>query len=278
MPPSFSAVAMRDDRVRVVFSEPMLSNGNLLNPAQYVVSIVGGATVPVSAVIAEQSSGVRSTVLSLGTALQSSRLYRLRILAGVVSEGTSEALQPDADVFQWVETALTTEVPLATFSGAATGGLFGDQRSFVFFSPALESPAANSSIEVEQVDTCSLAYDQYRVPEQPELANVLATHGSWVGATPVVSTLNTARFVLPGGTGIGPVVMQLVDRYFDTMPTPADGPATATLVESWPVERVALLNNPTWKLYEPGNPETFITAANLTPFPVGVPQVIQLQS
>lgn len=76
---TFYAVPIRNTRVRVIFSEPMQKNSALVNRMQYVVNDLTGASISVLSVTAEQASGVVSTLLDLGIALVSGRLYQIRV-------------------------------------------------------------------------------------------------------------------------------------------------------------------------------------------------------
>lgn len=265
--PTFYAVATGKRRVRAVFSEPMQSNAALVDPAQYGLSGLDGVSVPITSVVPEQTSEVRSTVLQLAEDLVDERHYRLTVQSGIVSIALSAPVSPDTSMFQWVDNPLRTQIPVGEFSGEVMGGLYGIHGGLVFFSPALETAAANSVIEVEQVDVCTRAYDEYHLP-QPLDPAPLRTHGAGLVLTPTVTTLNSADWVLWAA------FPRLVDARFDlsmgtttvpledVVPTPTDeAGASATLVEIWPPGRVSLLNATEWKLFEPDGAFAAIDAA-----------------
>ena len=265
--PTFYAVATGRTRVRAVFSEPMLANSALTDALSYSLMDLPGLVVPILSVTAEQLTDIRSVVLHLGQELVDERHYRLTLLGGIVSAG-STAVSPTTSVFQWVDNPLETEISLDAFSGEASGGLFGDlaalaqdaglpdYRGVVFFSPALEVPASDSVIQVEQVDVCTRAYDEYHMPDTVNLGT-LKTHGSSIVPTPVVTVLNSPQWVLWAefprlsdvsfDIGIGSSLVPLEDSF----PRPIDDTwIAATLSETWPPGRVSLLNATAWKLFK----------------------------
>jgi len=275
--PTFFAVATRETRVRAVFSEPMLQNAALTDPSYYVVMDLNNAPVPVLTVQAEQSTDVRSVVLTLGADLEDEEHYKLTILTGVVTE-SGDPLSPDTSVFQWVANQLHTEVPLDLFSGEVQTGLYGIHGGLVFFSPALEAPAADSVIQVDDVHVCTKAYDEYHFP-QPLDPHVIYTHGAGVVPTPLVTTLNSAAVLWADFPRLMEATLTLENRLEDTVPAPVDGPCDATFREIWDLNFVSLLNSTAWKLFDNAGtpPEYFITANNLAPIPPGPVVTVQLQ-
>jgi len=269
--PSFYAVATAKNRVRAVFSKPMLVNAALTDPAQYVLKDLSGARVAVTSVTPEQLSDVRSTVLHLGVDLQDERHYSLTLSNQLVDQDLGQVI-PSIAAFQWVENVLRTQVPLAEFSGEVMDGLLGIHAGLVFFSPALDAPIANSIIQIEQVDVCTRAYDEYQIP-QPIDPSVFLTHGAGLVPTPRVSTLNTAEWVLwadfPGVLDAR-FELALSKPFEDTVAPPVDTAAT-TLDETWPAGRVAVLNSLEWKLFKADG-----VAASVTAVTAGVMTVIGL--
>ena len=266
--PTFFAVATRRNRVRAVFTEEMLQNSFLTDPTQYVLTDLDNNPIPILQVLAEQASNVRSTVLILGTDLTDERHYRLTTL-GTILTATFKLLVPDTSVFQFVDNLLTTSIPVEQFSGEVQNGLYGIHGGLVFFSPALVTSAANSIIQVEQVDVCTRAYDEYHFP-QPLDPPVLYTFGG--GLVPVpVTTLNAPAVLWARFPQLVDATFELRDMHEDTLPIPLDGSCEVTLTEPWDPAYVALLNNTNWKLFDNmGNPpQYFITAANLAPIPPG---------
>ena len=272
---AFHAVATGRTRVRVVFSQAMFRNAPLVDPGNYLVRDSEGGAVSVSSVSVEQVGDVFSTVLELGNALVPNRPYDLKVQAAVVTAADETPLVVDTASFQWLEVILRTQIPLAQFSGEVVDGLYGLHDGLVFFSPALETVAANSIIEVEQVDVCSRAYDEYHLPPQIEWEQPLMTHGAGVVPTSVVTTLNV-NVLGPVAGGLN-VHLQLGYRLANSTPIPVDGPVTVTTV-AWPPSRVAFLNSPSWKLFDNlGTPPSyFITADNLTPIVPSPPVTVTL--
>lgn len=273
--PTFFAVATRKTRVRAVFSEAMLQNASLTDPSQYELADLNGNLVPIISVTAEQSSNVRSTVLTLGADLVDERHYRLTTLSGIIT-ATLKALSPDTSVFQWVENTLRAEIPVDQFSGEVQNGLYGIHNGLVFFSPALVTSAANSVIQVEEVDVCTRAFDEYHFP-QPIDPPVLFTYAG--GPPPPLSTLNSSAVLWVGFPRLMDARFELVDRPADTIPPPVDSRCIATLTERWDPTFISLLNNTNWKLFDnAGNPPAyFITANNLAPIPPGTTTTITLE-
>lgn len=259
--PSFYAVATAKNRVRAVFSKPMLANAALTDPAQYVLKDFGGSRVPIASVTVEQPSDVRSTVLHLGTDLSDERHYSLTVSNKIVGQDSGQVFL-STSTFQWVENVLRTQIPLAEFSGEVMEGLYGIHGGLVFFSPALDVPASNSVIQVEQVDVCTRAYDEYQVP-QPIDPSAFLTHGAGVVPTLRVSLLNSPDWALwapfPGLLDAR-FEMALSKPFEEVMPQVADT-GVITYTELWPPARVALLNALEWKLFKPDGVAASLTSA-----------------
>jgi hypothetical protein len=253
--PSFYAVATGPTRVRAVFSEPMLPD-SFADLAEYILTDSNGTPVAITSITIEQSDPdpARSIALVLGEELVHARHYRLTVLSGVVSL-THAPVVPNTDSFQYVGNLLQTQIPVPEFSGEVLYGLYGIHNGLVFFSPALENSAANSIIEVDQVDVCTRAYDEYH-PPQPLDPRALLTHGLDLVPTPAVSVINSVDWVLWAA------FPRLVEARFDlgmgssefpledTVPRPTDDWASLTVTRIWPPGRVSLLNGMPWKLFE----------------------------
>jgi len=259
--PSFYAVATAEDRVRAVFSEPMLRD-SLADVNEYRLTEIDDGNpeievteIPITSVTIEQSAPnpARSTVLHLGQSLVHARHYQLTVLSGIVSLEHAP-ITPNTSAFQWVGNILRSVIPVDAFSGEVQYGLYGIHNGLVFFSPALETAAANSTIEVDQVDVCTRAYDEYH-PPQPLDPLPLFTHGLGVVPTSNNSVINSADWVLwaafprlvearieLGGSTTVP--------YKDSVRKPTDTSVTATTQVIWPADRVSLLNGLPWKLFE----------------------------
>lgn len=270
--PEFFALGTAPRRVRAVFALPMTNDSNLVNPANYVLTTVDGTAVSVIGVTVEQVVHPTSVILTLGSDLGSQKFYSLFISSLVTTE-QGFSLLPNTTTFQWVAPLRQFSVPLGAFSGEVQNGLYGIHGGLVFFSPALQASAANSIIQVQEVDVCTKAFDEYHFPRIPD-PPVLFTNGAGVVPTPAPSTLNSnvlwapfprlmeARFSLTftGASNVEP------------MPLALDGPCSVTLREPFDRTRVALLNDTAWHLFNNTGtsvPPTFITASNLTPIPPG---------
>ncbi len=275
--PSFFAVATRKTRVRAVFSEVMLQNVALTDPTQYGVTDLSGNVVPVISADAEQPDDVRSVVLTLGADLVDENHYQVTV-SSLILTFTGKNITPDTALFQWVENVLQTSIPLDRFSGEVQNGLYGIHGGLVFFSPALVTPAANSIIQIDEVDVCTRAFDEYHFPV-PLDPPVLYTHGVGIVPTPNVTTLNSDAILWAKFPRVSDATFLVNNRETDTLPTAVDGPATAYLLEPWDPAFVSLLNNTNWKLFDnAGNPPAyFITANNLAPIPPGPPVTIILE-
>lgn len=262
--PTFFAVATRKTRVRVVFTNVMLQNAALTNPLQYQLTDLNGTSISILSVEAEQTSDVRSTVLVLGGDLVDERRYQVTTLSGIMTE-TLSILNPDTSVFQWVENTLQTTIPVTDFSGEVQNGLYGIHGGLVFFSPALQTSAPNSIIQVEEVDVCTRAFDEYHFP-QPLDPPVLTTYGLSNWALPPITTLNSdaslwaafprlvdAKFELtmPAPQPGGPDTLTT-----DHVPAPVDPICDITLSETWDPTYVSLLNVTSWRLFDNDIPYT----------------------
>jgi hypothetical protein len=182
------------------------------------------------------------------------------------SRATVEASLSDNLV---IHESLTIHPPVQSQElGSDIAKLFGDPDGLVFFSPALiPGGAPNSSIQVDEVKTCTTAYDTYSFP-QPVDPQPLYTHGGGLMATPSASLLNTAALFVEFYR-MAEAKHTLRDTSQDAYLPPVDISATMVLREMWPPARVALLNSTGWTLFDglAPPPYDFITADNLSPFP-----------
>jgi hypothetical protein len=158
---------------------------------------------------------------------------------------------------------------MSRFSGEVSGGLLGQPLGQIYFSPALETAIANSSVEVDEVSLCTRAWDQYTFPELPD-PPILYTFS--VGETSVIGNVLWAP---AERLGLAQVILH--DLRQETMPAAVDGPADATLVETIDITRASFLNDERWKLYDGGGATVFSTADNLTPIGPGPTTNINLQ-
>jgi len=257
--PTFYAVATRKTRVRAVFSEPMLQNSFLTDPLQYVLTDLENSPIPILSVTTEQATNPVSVVLTLGADLVDERHYRLKILGTVITV-TLRTLSPDTVVFQWVENVLRVSIPIDRFSGEVQNGLYGIHNGLVFFSPALVTAAANSVIEVEEVDVCTKAFDEYHFPVALD-PPVLFTHGGGVTPTPNVTTLNSTASLWAKFPRLMEATLTLGDTRQDFVPIPVDSSCVIELNEAWDPAYVSLLNNSNWRTFDSDTPYTGATAS-----------------
>ena len=276
--PGYISVGTARRRVRLVFSEAMRQNSDLTHITNYTVTDIHGHALTILSVTPEQSSNVLSVILTLASDMRTTEWYVTSVNALVVTESGGLSVLPGTQKFQWVEDTGQFSLALDRFSGEVQGGLFGTPAGLVFFSPALNVPAANSSIQVDEVSVCTTAYDTYVMP-QPIDPAALYTYG---GPIPPPTLL--------GGTVLWAPFPRLVEARFELtftgpsmvefMPEAVDGPCTATFREPWDHNYVALLNNPAWMLYDnsaPTTPPIFICAANMAPIPPGPMSTIVLE-
>lgn len=241
--PTFYARATRNTRVRVVFTDIMLQNSALTDPGQYQLTDMTGASVTIDSVETEQSTDVRSVVLILGAALGDERHYQVTTLSGIVTADLLP-MNPNTSVFQWVENVLRTQIPLELFSGEVQNGLYGIHGGLVFFSPALQNAAANSIIQVEEVDVCTRAYDEYHFPE-PVDPPAFFTYGA------PESLLNSTASLWAPFPRLSEARLDLETSLADTLSPPVDAICDITLSETWDLSRVSLLNITQWRLWAP---------------------------
>lgn len=241
---SFIAVATGPRRVRLIFERPMLQNAALIDPSQYQILRLDSSTAnTVISVAPEQISNVISVVLTLGSDLTSEQLYAF-VDSGVLDENHG-SIFPNRALFHYVRTLLRTSIPIKDFSGEASGGLLGTHNGLVFFSPALITSTPNSSIQVDEVDVCVRAYDEYQIPK-PIDPPTFRTYKSGLGQTPLNSGFVLyAKFPIL----IDAQVELNFDNLADTVASPTDELVDMTLT-ALPAGR-SLLNNKSWRLAAP---------------------------
>ncbi len=270
----FFATATARRRVRLTFDVTMLNDSELGAFDNYLVSDLGGTSVPITGVAVE--SELRSIVFLLGADLDPQQVYTAWV-NGHIRTAAGARVFPDTSLFQFNENAVQAgqaalEIPLISFSGEAQGGLFGTSGGLLFFSPALETAIGDSVIQVDEASVCARAYDEYVIP-QPVDPSVLYTYGA-----------GHAEGI--GGASLWAPFPRLAEARFEfrdlreePMPQAVDSRCIATYTEPWDKNYVSLLNNTYWKLYDGGAtpPAYFITANNLAPIPPGPTVVVVLQ-
>ena len=266
----FRAVAVGPRRVRLVFTLDLQQDDGLTDPSNYTISDFSGNAIRVSAVTFEPSQS--AVTLTLADDLYSTRWYVADVGAGVSGQGGLPIL-PSKAGFQYVRTARTATFPVRGFTGEVRGGLYGNPAGLLFFSPALTTSAANSTISVDRVSACTQAYDTYRPPPpRPP-----TPPGIFLGGGPAGSGVLWAPWAKLGETRLDLELGSTATPFStDTVPEASDGPCTLTLQERWDPSRVSLLNNPAWRTYDQTatvTPPMFICASNLTPI-TGSPATI----
>lgn len=267
--PSFQPAAMATRKVEIIFSEPMLENADLISPANYTVKSVSGATIPISSVVESGPSPIQRVTLTLGADLQPNNHYAATVDAAIKSAAWGVSVYPNTVLFSWIPGTSQISIGMSRFSGEVSGGLLGQPLGQIYFSPALETAIANSSVEVDEVSLCTRAWDQYTFPELPD-PPILYTFS--VGETSVIGNVLWAP---AERLGLAQVILH--DLRQETMPAAVDGPADATLVETIDITRASFLNDVRWKLYDGGGATVFSTADNLTPIGPGPTTNINLQ-
>jgi len=272
--PTFFAAAQSRTKVQLIFSTEMLQNAEFSDPASYQLTTLGGTPVAIASAAIYGPTPVRRLDLTLGADLEPGGHYVLTILDPAVQTAGGLPIYPTTDLFQWAEAAgwvgdSPLSIAIDEFSGEVSGGLLGQPLGQVFFSPALEASAANSSIQLDEVAVCTRAYDTYTFPELPD-PEPLMTYG---GA--ILTTIGDNVLWAPAPR-LGLATFTISDLREDTLPTVVDGPADATLQETFDQSKVALLNVEDWVLYD-GVGTSFICADNLAPVGPGATTNINLQ-
>lgn len=274
--PTFFGVATTPTRVRAVFQQPMLLDANLTDPSNYTLEDVRGFPITVFSVTPEQPTNPSSVLLSLATPLVTQNFYELT-LSTTIHTTLGSPVDPPTSVFQWVSTPNQTTVSVGAFSGEVQNGLYGIHNGLVFFSPALVTSAANSIIQVDEIDVCTKAFDEYHFPLEVDPLPFF-TFGGTISPAPQ-SLLNSAASLWVNFPRLFEAKLELGFHPSDVMPQAVDGPVSATFQEPWAIDRVALLNNASWRLFDNTGltvPPTFITADNLTPIPPGPTSILIL--
>jgi len=270
----YAAIATSATRVRLVFSSVMLDDAELVDPTNYVITGIDGTPVTVDTVAKEQATNPSSLILTLGTLLETQKFYQVTVDSDVKRANGTTILPPTV-TFQYLAAVTRLSIPISAFSGEVHGDLYGPHNGLVFFSPALQNIAANSIIQVDEIDVCTRAYDEYHPPVLVD-PQPLYTHGAGIVPLENPGVLNSAVLwaafprlveatITLGSPGTGSV-------YEDTATQPFDSHCIVEIQEPWDPSLVSLLNDTAWKLFDNTSsttPPVFITAANLTPIPPG---------
>lgn len=286
---TYFAVATGATRVRVVFAQAMQNDSNLTNPTNYTISSLSGTSVPVLSAVLEQAGlsmtqaiRARSVILTLGSSLYETAFY-VSTVSSSVQTSTGGSVTPSTSVFQWLQGTNQVQIPLGMFTGEVSGGLFGSPDGLVFFSPALNTLAANSIIQVQEVDVCTTAYDTYVMPS-PVDPLPLFLHGGGLLPTPSPDPYLLNQTVLwapwPRNFDAKFELEFTGEANQEQLPAPVDNACSALLKQQFALGYVALLNDPAWFLFDNKHgtsvPPTFITANNLAPIPPGPESILVL--
>lgn len=166
-PPTMRGRAVSGTKVRVLYSTQMLNDSNLSNVANYSVTDLSGNALSILSATPEQPTNPQSVALVLASALSDTGLYKVTVSSAIHSIG-GQSVSPSTSVFEWVAEMGSIEIDFSMFSGEISGGLLGTPNGQVFFSPALNAPAPNSVLQVDEVDVCSFAFDTYTFPPAPD--------------------------------------------------------------------------------------------------------------
>jgi hypothetical protein len=276
--PIFFAAAQSRTKIQLVFSEEMEQNFYLTDTSSYLVTDLNMNTVAVASATVFGPTPAQRVTLGLGAPLDPGGYYVVWVTNPNVKTASGLSLNPNYDMLQWGEMQAAVRVApisidISRFSGEVSGGLLGQPLGQVFFSPALDAAIAASTIQIDSVSCCTRAYDVYTVPSIPD-PNPLTI---WAPNQSSISVIGGSGDVLwATAERLGQARADLSDFREETVAAPTDGPADATLQETFDQSRVSLLNVDTWVLYD-GVGTSFSTADNLTSIPAGSTTNINLQ-
>jgi hypothetical protein len=279
-------VPVSPTKLRVLFPE-LMNDSDVTVATTYTVMDMFGNGIPVLSVTADDPPYPIAVSLILGTSLTTTEFYSVSVPGTLTSFYGNQigAIQRNSDgtfgttlkdAFQWIapDNTVPINIPLSTFTGEVQGGLYGNPDGLVFFSPALNVPAANSVIQVEEVDVCTYAYDTYTPPVAIDPIP-LFTFGM---GRPAGSVLG------PGGAVLWAPFPRNMEAKFelgfsptltnDIVPSPSDSSVVVVMQTTWALGYVALLNDTAYVTYAeqfpvPATPPLFITANNIAPIPGG---------
>jgi len=271
--PNYFAVAQSRRKVELIFSTEMLVNADFTNPANYSIKDLNGNSVFIVSATASGLSPISQVTLEMASDLTPGGYY-VSTVSPSIKTADGHSISPPTDVFQWAEMQAPYRVgplviPIGVFSGEISSGLLGQPAGQIFFSPALEQSAADSTIQVDSASVCTRAYDEYSFPvlvDPPPLFTFAS------GATESLLNQNSL-WTTAERQGLARI--NLSNEHGDTTVIPVDGPAIATLGEPVDYSKAGFLNDyeillkgdpPTVRshLYD-GIGKTFICADNLTP-------------
>ena len=274
--PTYFPAGTTPTRVRCIFDTtmqvvPATTLGN------YTVTDLNGNVLPIVSVTAEQSGDPVSVVLTLSVPMTTTSWYQT-VLNDAILSTFGYHLLPLTHVFQWVQSAQSTSVPIPEFSGEVQGGQFGFPNGLVFFSPSLNVAASNSVIQVEEVAVCTTAYDQYHFPQPVDPSPFYV----WSPTAPQTFLGQSGIVLFAGFPRLSEATFELEftgTHLQDQVPEAFDGSCSILMQTGFAPGYVALLNDPTWWMFDGTHsttPPMFICANNLAPIPFGGESIIIL--
>lgn len=274
--PTFFAAAQSRTKVELVFSTPMRIDVPYESTSSYTVTDIQGNSISITAATASGPTPISRVTLDLGVSLIPGGYY-VATVGPSVQTSLGISVSPNTDVFQWSEMSALAhgrllEIPISDFSGEVSGGILGDPDGLVFFSPALDQAIADSVIEIDEITTCTQAYDVYQIPQVAD-PQPLYTFGG-----PIEATLNGAGVLWATADRLGQAIINLASTHTASLPLATDGTATGTLTETIDITKASFLNDSRWKTYPATGVTVFSTANNTAPIGPGPVSVITLHA
>ena len=267
--PTYFPAGTTPTRVRCIFDTTM-QVGPATTLGNYTVTDLNGNVLPIVSVTAEQSGDPVSVVLTLSVPMTTTSWYQT-VLSDAILSTFGYHLLPLTHVFQWVQSAQSTSVPIPEFSGEVQGGQFGFPNGLVFFSPSLNVAASNSVIQVEEVAVCTTAYDQYHFPQPVDPSPFYV----WSPTAPQTFLGQSGIVLFAGFPRLSEATFELEftgTHLQDQVPEAFDGSCSILMQTGFAPGYVALLNDPAWWMFDGTHsttPPMFICANNLAPIPFG---------
>jgi hypothetical protein len=274
--PTYFPAGTTPTRVRCIFDTTM-QRTPATTLGNYTVTDLNGNVLPIVSVTAEQSGDPVSVVLTLSVPMTTTSWYQT-VLSDAILSTFGYHLLPLTHVFQWVQSAQSTSVPIPEFSGEVQGGQFGFPNGLVFFSPSLNVAASNSVIQVEEVAVCTTAYDQYHFPQPVDPSPFYV----WSPTAPQTFLGQSGIVLFAGFPRLSEATFELEftgTHLQDQVPEAFDGSCSILMQTGFAPGYVALLNDPTWWMFDGTHsttPPMFICANNLAPIPFGGEKIIIL--
>jgi hypothetical protein len=210
---TMTAIAVSPTKVRLVFGTTMSASG-LSTVTNYSVQNLFDGPLTIISATPEQLLNPTSValVLSSSTPLITQNTYQVTV-TGITTAG-SLPIVPSTVTFHWVDDwvqpfdrlGLPDSRPLVIpFSNFMPGGPLGIPDGQVFFSPALDYPVSNSTIQVEDISVCTYAFDTYEFPQTvdpPVLYTYAPSTASSTVLGPLFSLVRTSTVTLTNGSAV----------------------------------------------------------------------------